>query len=91
MPRFANFAHANEQPARLPMGVRTALVCVHAYQLLLAPFAGGACRFSPSCSVYAVEALTQHGVWRGGRMALARVMRCHPFGSSGVDPVPPVV
>jgi len=66
-----------------------ALVCVHGYQLLLAPFAGGACRFSPSCSVYAIEALTRHGVWRGGRMALSRVARCHPFGSSGVDPVPP--
>jgi len=91
MPRFANFAHAELPTARLSLGVRLALVCVHGYQLLLSPFAGGACRFSPSCSVYAVEALTQHGVWRGGRLALARVARCHPFGSSGVDPVPPAV
>lgn len=90
MPRSVNFAHADPHPASLTVGVRTALVCVHAYQLLLAPFAGGACRFSPSCSAYAIEALTQHGVWRGSRLALARVSRCHPFGSSGVDPVPPV-
>lgn len=90
MPHFANFAPAELQPARVSMGVRAAVVCVHAYQLLLAPFAGGACRFSPSCSMYAVEALTRHGVWRGGRMALARIARCHPLGSSGVDPVPPV-
>ncbi|MFA6245095.1 MAG: membrane protein insertion efficiency factor YidD [Candidatus Hydrogenedentales bacterium] len=89
MPRSANFAHADQPAAPLSIGVRAALVCVHGYQLLLAPFAGGACRFSPSCSVYAIEALTRHGVWRGGRMALARVARCHPFGSSGVDPVPP--
>jgi putative membrane protein insertion efficiency factor len=66
------------------------LVCIHAYQLVLGAFAGGACRFTPSCSAYAAEALTRHGVWNGGRLALARVARCHPFGSSGVDPVPPV-
>lgn len=90
MPRSANFAHADLRQVQLSLGVRAALVCVHAYQLLLAPFAGGACRFSPSCSAYAIEALTRHGVWRGGRMAITRVARCHPFGSSGVDPVPPV-
>jgi putative membrane protein insertion efficiency factor len=90
MSRFANFADADVSAAPLSIGVRAALVCVHAYQLALAPFAGGACRFSPSCSHYAVEALTRHGLWRGGRLALARVSRCHPFGSSGVDPVPPV-
>ena len=91
MPRSANYAHADLPPsAPLSLGVRGALVCVHAYQLLLAPFAGGACRFTPSCSAYAVEALTRHGVWRGSRMALRRIARCHPFGSSGVDPVPPV-
>ena len=48
-------------------GVRAAVAVVRAYQLLLSPFAGGACRFTPSCSVYAIDALNQHGVWRGGR------------------------
>jgi hypothetical protein len=90
MPRSANFAAAELAPGPLSFGVRVALVCVHSYQLLLAPFAGGACRFTPSCSAYAVEALTQHGVWRGSRLAIRRVARCHPFGSAGVDPVPPV-
>ena len=73
----------------LTPGVRAALVIVRAYQLLLAPFAGGACRFTPTCSAYALEALTAHGVWRGGRLALARVAKCHPFGPTGIDPVPP--
>ena len=90
MPRFEKFTHVKPLPTRVSVGVRGALVCVHAYQLLLAPFAGGACRFSPSCSAYATEALTRHGVLRGGRIALARIARCHPFGSSGLDPVPPV-
>jgi len=69
--------------------VRAALVAVRAYQLALAPFAGGACRFHPTCSAYALEALTEHGVWRGGKLALARVAKCHPLGPSGVDAVPP--
>lgn len=73
----------------MTLGVRVALVAVRAYQLLLAPFAGGACRFTPTCSAYALEALAEHGVWRGGRLALVRVAKCHPFGSSGIDPVPP--
>lgn len=92
MPRSANSTHVElpDASAPLSLGVRAALVCVHAYQLALSPFAGGACRFTPSCSAYALEALTRHGVWRGGRLALARVARCHPFGSAGVDPVPPV-
>jgi putative membrane protein insertion efficiency factor len=62
---------------------------VHAYQLLLSPFAGGACRFEPSCSHYAITAIEQHGLLRGLRMALVRVSKCRPFGPHGVDPVPP--
>lgn len=90
MPRSANFAHADTALMTTPTaGVRAAIVVVRAYQLLLSPFAGGACRFTPSCSVYAIDALTTHGVWRGGWMAVKRVSRCHPFGSSGIDPVPP--
>lgn len=70
-------------------GTRIALVAVRAYQLVLAPFAGGACRFEPSCSVYAQQAIVTHGAWRGVRLALARVARCHPFAAPGLDPVPP--
>lgn len=69
---------------------RLAIAVVHAYQLLLSPFLGGACRFEPSCSAYAITALERHGLWRGTRLALVRISKCHPLGSHGVDPVPPV-
>jgi putative membrane protein insertion efficiency factor len=67
---------------------RLALLAIHAYQLLLSPFAGGACRFEPSCSRYAVEAITMHGAARGSWLAIRRIARCHPFSRAGVDPVP---
>lgn len=69
--------------------VRGAIVLIRAYQLLLSPFAGGACRFEPSCSQYALTAVEAHGAWRGLRLALRRVASCHPLGRSGFDPVPP--
>ncbi len=68
---------------------RFGVLLVHSYQVLVSPFMGGACRFEPSCSAYAITALEQHGLWRGARLALRRVTKCHPFGSHGVDPVPP--
>ena len=69
--------------------VRAGLVLIRAYQLLLSPFAGGACRFHPSCSEYAREAVMTHGLVRGLWLALGRVSRCHPFSRPGIDPVPP--
>ena len=69
--------------------VRLGLVIVRAYQLLLSPFAGGACRFEPSCSAYAMEAIVEHGLVRGGWLAIRRVARCHPLSQPGFDPVPP--
>ena len=69
--------------------VRVAIVVIRAYQLLLSPFAGGACRFEPSCSAYAITAVEQHGAWRGLALAIRRVARCHPLGRAGFDPVPP--
>ena len=71
------------------IGVRIGLIVIRAYQLVLAPFAGGACRFEPSCSVYAMTAVEQHGLVRGLWLALARVARCHPLAKPGFDPVPP--
>lgn len=62
---------------------------VRAYRLLLAPVLPTSCRFSPTCSAYALEALESHGALRGGRLALARILRCHPWGGHGFDPVPP--
>jgi hypothetical protein len=69
--------------------VRAAIVVIRAYQLLLSPFSGGACRFEPSCSAYAVAAVHEHGAWRGLLLAIRRVARCHPLGRAGFDPVPP--
>jgi putative membrane protein insertion efficiency factor len=60
---------------------------IRAYQVVLSPWSGGACRFTPSCSAYAIEAIERHGAWRGSLMALRRVARCHPWGSAGFDPV----
>jgi len=61
---------------------------VRAYQATLGPLLGGACRFHPSCSQYAIEAIERHGVRHGGRLAAKRLAKCHPFGAGGYDPVP---
>lgn len=61
---------------------------IRAYQFTLSPFLGGSCRFLPTCSAYAVEAIATHGAWRGSGLALRRIARCHPLGTSGCDPVP---
>lgn len=58
------------------------------YQAALSPLLGGACRFHPSCSHYAIEAIERHGAARGAWMALKRVLRCRPFAAGGFDPVP---
>lgn len=63
---------------------------IRAYQLVLSPWLGARCRFHPSCSAYAGEALQRHGLLRGGWLAAKRIGRCHPWGGSGVDPVPTV-
>jgi putative membrane protein insertion efficiency factor len=63
-------------------------VAVRAYQLVVSPLLPPACRFLPSCSEYAVEAIERHGAFRGSALTLRRVARCHPWGGSGYDPVP---
>jgi putative membrane protein insertion efficiency factor len=62
---------------------------VRLYQLTLSPLLPMACRFDPSCSRYAMEALARHGALKGGLLAIKRLGRCHPWGGSGYDPVPP--
>ncbi|MEO1689297.1 MAG: membrane protein insertion efficiency factor YidD [Pseudomonadota bacterium] len=68
---------------------RLLTVPIHAYRLLISPWLGRNCRFAPTCSEYALEALRTHGALRGGWLAARRVTRCHPWGGSGFDPVPP--
>jgi uncharacterized protein len=58
------------------------------YKFLISPLFGNSCRFTPTCSEYAAQAVAEHGWWRGGALAVQRVLRCHPFGTSGLDPVP---
>ena len=70
------------------MSTRILLMLIGAYRFLLAPMLGGACRFHPSCSLYAQEAVTVHGARRGTWLALRRILRCRPFGPWGFDPVP---
>ncbi len=62
---------------------------IRLYQLAISPWLGGNCRFQPTCSAYAIEALETHGVLRGSWLAVRRIGRCHPWGGSGYDPVPP--
>ncbi|MFD1341066.1 membrane protein insertion efficiency factor YidD [Litorisediminicola beolgyonensis] len=62
---------------------------VKAYRATFSPFVGHNCRFHPSCSAYALTALSRHGAMKGGWLALRRILRCHPWGGSGVDEVPP--
>lgn len=62
---------------------------VKAYRLLLSPWLGTACRFEPTCSRYALDALAQHGAARGSYLTLRRLARCHPWCEGGCDPVPP--
>jgi hypothetical protein len=69
--------------------VRTVLVLfVRGYQVALSPLLPAACRYYPSCSAYAIEALEKHGALRGSWLAARRIARCHPFRPGGFDPVP---
>jgi uncharacterized protein len=65
-----------------------AIFGVRVYQVLLSPLLGGSCRYYPSCSAYAIEALERHGAARGSWLAIRRIGRCHPFRPGGYDPVP---
>ncbi len=67
---------------------RAAHYAIRAYQLSLSAFIGRNCRHLPTCSAYMDEAITRHGLWAGGFMGLARLCRCHPWGTYGFDPVP---
>ncbi len=69
--------------------IETALLPVHFYRVCISPLFPPSCRYTPTCSEYALEALRQHGVVRGSVLAARRICRCHPWGGSGYDPVPP--
>lgn len=64
------------------------IAVIRFYQYVISPWLGRNCRYTPSCSAYAIEALTLHGVFKGVWLSIKRISRCHPWGSSGYDPVP---
>jgi uncharacterized protein len=69
-------------------GGRVAVALLDFYKRFLSPLLPRACRFEPTCSVYAREAIVRHGLRRGSALALRRLLRCHPFHPGGLDPVP---
>jgi putative membrane protein insertion efficiency factor len=84
--------HHGEIPRKPPgLAGRGAIALIRIYQFTLSSIAGRGCRFAPTCSAYAAEAIERHGVWRGLWLGLFRVARCHPWGGDGYDPVPPRV
>jgi hypothetical protein len=70
------------------VGAFLLLAAIHAYRLLVSPGLGPCCRYEPSCSAYATEAVVVHGPWRGAWLAARRLLRCHPLHPGGFDPVP---
>lgn len=74
---------AFKRAAALPL-----IALVRFYQLCISPLTTPSCRFTPTCSQYALEALRRHGPLKGGWLTLRRLLRCHPWGGSGYDPVP---
>ena len=82
---------ATRQPqTKLPLARRVGLLPIRLYQYTLAWLLGGHCRFTPTCSQYALEAIERHGVLRGWWLAMCRLCRCQPLCRGGYDPVPPV-
>jgi putative membrane protein insertion efficiency factor len=67
---------------------RLAAAPIHLYRWTLSPFLGRQCRFHPTCSAYALEAIERHGALKGWGLALRRILRCHPWAAAGFDPVP---
>lgn len=70
------------------MAVRLLILPIKFYQRFVSPLTPPACRFTPTCSQYAIEALRKHGLVKGLYLAIRRILRCHPWGGSGYDPVP---
>jgi putative membrane protein insertion efficiency factor len=90
MPPASIATHAVHVPRdEQTLAARPALALLRGYKLLFSPLFTGACRFSPSCSDYMAAAIREHGVIAGTWLGITRLLRCHPLGGHGYDPVPP--
>jgi putative membrane protein insertion efficiency factor len=90
MPEDEPLDSGHRAPVRRPsIPARIVLIPVHVYRTIVSPLMPPSCRFYPSCSAYAVEALTVHGAARGSWLTLRRLLRCGPWHPGGLDPVPP--
>ena len=70
------------------MAIAPFVLLIKGYKLIVSPWLPSACRFTPTCSQYALEAFRRHGVFKGFYLTARRILRCHPWGGSGYDPVP---
>jgi len=77
--------------ARPSAAARVLMALITGYRRFISPLLGARCRFAPSCSAYALEAVREHGALRGTWLAVRRIGRCHPFNPGGFDPVPPAL
>lgn len=77
--------------ARPSAAARVLMALISGYRRFISPLLGARCRFAPSCSAYALEAVREHGALRGTWLAVRRIGRCHPFNPGGFDPVPPAL
>jgi putative membrane protein insertion efficiency factor len=84
--RWSSDRHAGTRPSA---GAWLLLALIGGYRRFISPLLAPRCRFAPSCSAYALEAVQEHGALRGSWLAVRRVARCHPFHRGGFDPVPP--
>jgi putative membrane protein insertion efficiency factor len=75
-------------PECLHLGQRLVVFCLLFYKSAFSPMLPTFCKFHPTCSMYAKEAVERHGVWRGAQLAIRRLLRCRPFAAGGCDPVP---
>jgi putative membrane protein insertion efficiency factor len=90
MPEALHGSSAGSEPLSARIARKMMLVPIALYRWTLSPLLGVNCRYLPSCADYAREAIETNGAWRGGWLALARLCRCHSWGSHGFDPVPDV-
>lgn len=90
MPRGSRLFLPVELPVLRKCIRKLAILPIRVYQWCISPLLPKSCRFYPSCSAYAIEAITLHGILKGSLLAARRILRCHPLNDGGYDPVPPV-